>query len=38
MKSFELKLYSRDGIFKKQINPKTISSDISFSEELNGGQ
>lgn len=38
MKSYEIKTYTRLGVFKKQINPKNIVSDISFSEEQNGGQ
>jgi len=38
MKSYEIKTYTRLWVFKKQINPKNIVSDISFSEEQNGGQ
>lgn len=38
MKSYEVKIYSRLGKFKKSINPKDILSEISFSEDLNGGQ
>lgn len=38
MKTFEVKLYDSSGTFKKQINPTNITSQISFSEELNGGQ
>lgn len=38
MKSYEVKLYSRTGLFKKTINTKNIVSDISFSEDLNGWQ
>lgn len=38
MKSYELKLYSRLGVFKKQINPQDVSSEIAFQEELDGGQ
>lgn len=38
MKSYEVKLYSRTGLFKKTINPRNISSEISFSEELEWGQ
>lgn len=38
MKKFEVKVYDKSGTFKKQINPKNITSDITFTEELNGGQ
>ena len=38
MKSYEIKIYSRVGKFKKSINPRDILSEISFSEDLNGGQ
>lgn len=38
MKSFEIKLYSRTWAFKKTINPRNVSSEISFSEELEWGQ
>lgn len=38
MKQFEVKLYSRDWTFKKVINPKTITSVISFSEEIDWWQ
>ncbi len=38
MKLYEVKLYSQSWVFKKQINPKTITSWISFSEQLDGGQ
>lgn len=38
MKSFEVKTYTRAWIFKKTINPKDITSEISFSEDLDGGQ
>lgn len=38
MKSYEIKIYSRLGNFKKSINPRDILSEISFSEDLNGGQ
>jgi hypothetical protein len=34
MKSFEVKLYSKNGTFKKTINPRNITSEISFSEDL----
>lgn len=38
MKYFELKLYNYAGVFKKQINPRNITSQITFSENINGGQ
>lgn len=38
MKSYEFKLYDRKGKYKKTINPKNITSDVSFSEDLNGWQ
>lgn len=38
MKKFEIKVYDHLGVFKSQINPKTLTSDVSFTEELNGGQ
>jgi len=34
MKSFEIKVYSRIWTFKKTINPRDITSEISFSEDL----
>jgi hypothetical protein len=37
-KLYEFKLYDEDGTFKKQINSKLVTSDVSFSEELNWGQ
>lgn len=38
IKRYELKLYDRAGNFKKQIDPRIISGDLTFSEQLNGGQ
>lgn len=38
MKSFEVKLYSKNWTFKKTINPKNITSEIAFSEDLDWGQ
>ena len=38
MKSFEIKVYSRIWTFKKTINPKDITSEINFSEDLEWGQ
>lgn len=38
MKSFEIKVYSRIWTFKKTINPKDVTSEISFSEDLEWGQ
>lgn len=38
MKYFELKLYDNAGVFKKQINPRNIISQITFPENINWGQ
>lgn len=38
MKVYEVKTYSANGTFKKQINPLNINTDISFTEEINGWQ
>lgn len=38
MKHFEYTLYSRNGTYKKTINPKHISGDVEYTEEINGGQ
>jgi hypothetical protein len=37
-KQFEIKIYEKDGTFKQVVNPKNVTTDISFTEELNGGQ
>jgi len=38
-KKFQVKIFGRDGLtFKETINPGIISSDISFSSKINGGQ
>lgn len=34
----QLKLYDWTWIFKKQLNPKDVYSDVAFQEELNSGQ
>lgn len=38
MKYFEVKLYDASGNFKKQMNPRNITSQITFSENINGTQ
>ncbi len=38
IKKYEYKLYNREWNFKKQINPRDISSDLSFSEQIDGWQ
>lgn len=38
MKSYEFKLYDRLGKYKKTINPLSVTSEITFSEDINGGQ
>ena len=38
MKSYEVKLYSRIWVFKKTINPRLITSQFDFSEDLEWGQ
>lgn len=38
MKTYEIKTYSWSGVFKKQINPLNVTTDISFTEELQWGQ
>jgi hypothetical protein len=37
-KYYEVKLYDWEGNFKKQISSKNITSDIFFSENINGTQ
>lgn len=38
IKKYEFKLYTRQWNFKKQINPRVISGNLSFSEQLDWGQ
>lgn len=38
MKAYQIKVFDPFGAFKKQINPRNVTSGISFSETLDGGQ
>lgn len=35
---YDIKTYNKDGTFKTTINPNCVMNDISFSENVNGGQ
>lgn len=35
---FDIKTYNKDGTFKTTINPNCVMNDISFTENVNGGQ